>query len=236
MKKHIPNFITSCNVLTGAVGVVWILVEGNPTLTILFVLVAAFFDLMDGLVARSLGVQSEIGKQLDSLADVVSFGLLPAIGLYVFLSSQGLNLSDFEPIRIPDLLPLLIVPFSALRLAIFNISTDQSDEFRGLPTPANALMLSGLLLIDQSMLSFPIVVVVVLMSCFLLVSRMRMLAFKFKNWGWKGNELRYALLLVILIGVLFFQVSFIPFVIPVYILFSFIGNYLFKTVVSTGEK
>ncbi|MEQ9231745.1 MAG: CDP-alcohol phosphatidyltransferase family protein [Cyclobacteriaceae bacterium] len=232
MKKHIPNFLTCCNLMVGAVGIVFIALRDDFQLTFMFVLIASIFDFADGLAARSLKVQSEIGKQLDSLADLVSFGVLPSFAFcYAFLRLG--NLSFFEVFEFENtaLFPLLIVPFSALRLARFNISTDQSNEFKGLPTPANAILISGMLLLNSTILSSEYVLLITVSSCFLLVSNIRMIAFKFKSMSWAGNELRYLLLVILIIGFAVFQLSFVPFVIPTYIVFSIVGNYLLQPVV-----
>jgi CDP-diacylglycerol--serine O-phosphatidyltransferase len=245
MKKHVPNIITGLNALTGAVGCVMVM-YGDLSIGLYFVAVAALFDLLDGLSARLLNVQSEIGKQLDSLADMVSFGVLPTLVMYRMMDTAGgsflstvrniLSGHEPDPYRFMTYAAFLIVPFSAYRLAKFNISTNQDNEFRGLPTPANALMITSLAAyyfdFFESILTRPVLVVLVALSCFLLVSNIRMLAFKFSSLGWKGNELRFVLLAMFAAGFVIFQLSFLPFVIPLYILTSIVGNYLLPKFVS----
>lgn len=233
MKKHIPNFLTCCNLMVGAVGIAYVAVTKDYQHSIYIVLFAAFFDFLDGLAARLLGVQSEFGKQLDSLADLVSFGVLPAVALMI--ASLKYDLLDVlfgaNELNLTAVVALLIIPFSALRLAKFNVSSDQSDEFKGIPTPANALMIGAFLLLDSSLLTPLSSLLITVSSCFLLVSNIRMIAFKFKSMSWAGNELRYLLLVILIIGFAVFQLSFVPFVIPTYIVFSIVGNYLLQPVV-----
>lgn len=228
MKKHLPNFLTCCNLMTGGLGIYWVSMEDQPENTLWFICIAAFFDVLDGLSARILNVTSEIGKQLDSLADLVSFGVLPSLGLIAWHQSLLFCFPSLEF----RLLPLLIIPFSALRLAKFNIANNQESEFRGLPTPANALMIGTFLLDEHTFYirDSTFWILLTLLSCFLLVSNIRMIAFKFKSWRWKGNQLRYSLLLLIALGFTLFQFQFLSFVIPTYILFSVVGNYLIKPV------
>jgi len=227
MKRHVPNFITCLNILTGSVGIVMVAVYQDATMALPFILVAGIFDFFDGLAARALKVQSDIGKELDSLADVISFGMLPAaalvIGLFERLTS---GIFDFRELPYWAFVGLLIVPFSALRLAKFNLATDQSDEFKGLPTPANAILISGFLYTSLSFVSVYFLMALTVVSCFLLISNIPMLAFKFKTMGWQGNEAKYSLLIILLVGFVFFQLSFLAFVIPTYILVSIAGNYL----------
>ena len=245
MKKHIPNFITCLNALTGVVGCVTVM-YGDLSLGLIFVAIAAFFDLLDGLSARLLHVKSEMGKQLDSLADMVSFGVLPSLVAYRLLDVSGgsffsavkniISGHEPDPMRFMIYGAFLIVPFSAYRLAKFNIATDQENEFKGLPTPANALMITSIAAYYEDFLSGfltrPILFVLILAACFLLVSNIRMVAFKFSSLAWNGNQLRYSLIGIMVIGFIFFQFSFLPFVIPTYIGVSIVGNYLLPKVVS----
>lgn len=231
--KHIPNFITSLNVLTGAIGIAVIFVNKDASWVLVFVVVASLFDFLDGLVARVFKVQSEFGKQLDSLADLISFGALPAFTLLILIhSSQSNAVSDFSQLSYLSYFGLLIVPFSALRLAKFNLASDQSEEFKGLPTPANALMIAAFAFTKPDFINLEALLGLTAMSCFLLVSNIPMVALKFKSMAWKGNELRYSLIILEIVGLSIFQLSFIPFVIPAYIVISVIGNLLMKVVIS----
>ena len=134
LKAQLPNFITLLNLLSGVLGIIWVL-EGQPLYGAYFVILAATFDFFDGFTARLLKVQSDMGKELDSLADVISFGVLPGILLYSLTESQT------EAAFLPYC-TLIIPMLSAYRLAKFNLDTRQSDRFIGLPTPANALLLT----------------------------------------------------------------------------------------------
>jgi len=222
MKKHIPNFITCLNVLTGGLGLLAV-IQGDMKVGIFYVIIASFFDFLDGLIARLLKVQSEFGKQLDSLADMVSFGVLPSFILFELFSKESLDWA---------IVALLVIPFSALRLAKFNLASDQSDEFKGLPTPANAVMIGAIAFMYEDLMNLlnkEILLVLTALSCFLLVSNIPMIALKFKSMAWKGNEQRYSLISLEVIGLAIFQLSFIPFVIPLYIAVSVVGNLLRKS-------
>ncbi|HEX7411488.1 MAG TPA: CDP-alcohol phosphatidyltransferase family protein, partial [Bacteroidales bacterium] len=144
MKQHIPNFVTSLNLFSGCVGVAASF-SGHTTAAVILMGAAALFDFADGLMARALHVKSAIGKELDSLADVVSFGLLPGAIMYqLMLISTNLPGKEAGWMNPYPYLAFLITVFSALRLAKFNIDTRQSDSFIGLPTPANALFIASL--------------------------------------------------------------------------------------------
>lgn len=151
IRNSIPNFITLLNLLSGCFGII-ILMEGNPQLAPYFVFLAAFLDFGDGLAARLLNAKTEIGKQLDSLADLISFGLLPAFIVYQMIV---VSLQDFfTEVLLRDgmnifleSLAFLIVVFSALRLAKFNVDDSQEESFKGLPTPANAILIASLPLV-----------------------------------------------------------------------------------------
>lgn len=218
--RHLPNFITCLNLLTGAIGC-FLLARGDISSPLYLILLAAFFDLMDGLVARQLGVSSAIGKELDSLADMVSFGLFPAYYMTILIASRSEGYIF--------LVGLLIAVFSALRLAKFNTDDQQTDKFIGLPTPANAIMISTLIFLPESFINFYSLLSITAASCFLLVAPIELLAFKFKNFQWKENSLRYLLLILIVVLLIFFQWKALPLIIPCYILFSIFGNFLTKS-------
>ena len=189
MKSFIPNFITLLNLFSGCVAVIFAL-EGNMKLTALFVFLGIFFDFFDGFLARKLNVQSDFGVQLDSLADMVTSGLVTGLVLfYLFGLAPQPDLVNSE------LLPyfgLFVTLASAYRLAKFNISTNQSDVFIGLPTPANTLLIISLPLILEyqnsdainSMILNPwFLIVLTLISCFLLNAPIKLIALKFKTWN-----------------------------------------------------
>lgn len=163
---------------------------------LLFIVVGAVFDFFDGFAARLLHVSSPIGKELDSLADVVTFGVAPTVMLCMWVSNSVPN-----DISLLGLLPLLMAAFSALRLAKFNLDERQAMGFIGLPTPANALFWGALIAgwgeqMAAITWSAPVLLVLMLLSCYLLVSEIPMFALKFKTWGWQANKVRYLFLLI----------------------------------------
>lgn len=220
--KYLPNLITSLNLLTGSLGC-FLLARGELAIPLVLVCIAAFFDLLDGFVARLAGVSSPMGKELDSLADVVSFGLFPAFYMSLLIAERTTSYLYFAG--------LLIAIFSALRLAKFNIDEEQSDKFIGLPTPANALMICSLGFLPEEYLGLPVLLGITVISCLLLIAPVEMIALKFKDYRWRGNATKYLLLLITILLLALFQWKALPFVIPIYIVFSLIGNYLIKQVV-----
>lgn len=219
IKSHIPNTITLLNLFSGVMGIIWVL-DGQLLHGAYFVLIAAGFDFLDGFVARLLKVQSDIGKELDSLADVVSFGVLPGIILFVMVRDQS------ELTWLPYL--TLIVPMlSGYRLAKFNLDTRQSDRFIGLPTPANALFISALphLAIEVefigSFLTLPWVIVgIAWFFAMLLISELPLIALKFKNFKIGDNKMRFALIGIGLVSFSWMQLAGIPLLILAYIALS----------------
>ena len=208
MKKHIPNTITCCNLVSGCIATTFAF-SGDMTMALSWIVMGAVFDFFDGMSARLLGVSSPIGKELDSLADDVTFGVAPATMLFSELSVMDYP-ALLEPYRnyVP-FLAFVMAAFSALRLAKFNLDERQTMGFIGLPTPANALAWGSLLvgshqLLESSRIWLPILLAGMLLSCWLLVCEIPMFALKFKHWGWSGNEVRYIFLLscvpVLLVG------------------------------------
>ena len=216
MLRHLPNFLTCCNLLCGCFGIV-LLLEGRGWPAAWFVWAACVFDFLDGFAARALKVSSPIGKELDSLADMVSFGLLPSLVMYVLIKESTTN--EFLPY-----VAFFMAICSALRLAIFNVDETQKDSFRGVPTPANTLFITSLPLIrgfagDWLYQDWLLVGITVLFSL-LLVSRFELFALKFKNFSWADNKVRFTFLAfaVLLIAVL--NIPAIPLIILSYILLS----------------
>jgi len=200
-------------------------------LTALFVFLGIFFDFFDGFLARKLNVQSDFGVQLDSLADMVTSGLVPGLVLfYLFGLAPQPDLVNSE------LLPyfgLFVTLASAYRLAKFNISTNQSDVFIGLPTPANILLIISLPLILEyqnsdainSMILNPwFLIVLTLISCFLLNAPIKLIALKFKTWNFKDNAARYILIILSVVLLSVFQFAGIPLLIIIYIFLSIISK------------
>lgn len=197
MKRHIPNVLTCCNLLSGAVAVV-LAFEGRFTLAFLLIILGALFDFMDGGSARLLHVSSPIGKELDSLADLITFGFAPSAMLMQAIRLETLN-STYDWGYWP-LVCLLMTAFSALRLAKFNVDTRQTDSFLGLATPANALFWASLIAAWPKLASYAewvpfVMVAVMLLSCWLLVSEVPFFSLKFHNFTWRENRTRYIFLI-----------------------------------------
>ena len=190
------------------------------------IIAGAVFDFFDGMVARLLHVSSPIGKELDSLADVVTFGVAPSMVLCMWTGT--LLFGHTLPMYVM-FAPLLMAAFSALRLAKFNLDERQTMGFIGLPTPANALFWDSLiatwgheLAIFPSIL--PITLVMMLLSCYLLVSEIPMFALKFKTWGWKGNEVKWGFLLSCIPLVIFFGTGSLAIIIAWYVVLSVVTH------------
>ncbi|MGB0479232.1 MAG: CDP-diacylglycerol--serine O-phosphatidyltransferase [Flavobacteriaceae bacterium] len=229
MKAFVPNFITLLNLLSGGIAVIFA-VKGDLSTAALFVFFGIFFDFFDGFLARKLNVSSEMGLQLDSLADLVTSGLAPALVLVNLIELSILPSQDancFLPY-----LGLLVLLCSAYRLAKFNISTEQSQFFIGLPTPANALLIMSLPLIldyqnsdsyNALILNPFFLVVVTLLSSFLLNAPVKLIALKFKTWNFSENALKYILIIFSLVGLILFKFAGIPLIIIFYIILSLVN-------------
>tara|TARA_R110000787_G_scaffold84610_1_gene181216 strand:+ start:162 stop:902 length:741 start_codon:yes stop_codon:yes gene_type:complete len=243
MKKHIPNIITSLNLLCGCLAILFV-VSGDLVIASLLVIIGLFFDFFDGLAARLLHVQSEIGKQLDSLADMVSFGVVPGLVMFQLLNKaivpQVLE-TGFENAEIINgledgmsfipFIGMLIIIASAYRLAKFNIDSRQTDIFIGLPTPANTLLIISLPLIFQFQYT-PFIesiifnqwflIGVTIISSFLLNAEIPLFALKFKTWDVASNKIRYAFLAICILAIILLKFIAIPFIIILYILMSLV--------------
>ncbi|MBR1462245.1 MAG: CDP-alcohol phosphatidyltransferase family protein [Prevotella sp.] len=228
MKKNIPNIITCCNLISGCIAVVCAL-SGSALMALCWIVIGAAFDFCDGLTARILGVSSPIGKELDSLADDITFGVAPSAMLFYELSVMDYP-SMLEPIR--DIIPysaFIMAAFSALRLAKFNLDERQSVSFIGLPTPANALFWASLIVgssrfLESSSHMSLVMIALMLCFCYLLVSEIPMFALKFKHWGWKGNEVKYIFIISSAILLVVFRIRGIALAIAWYIVLSSIMN------------
>ena len=220
----IPNCITICNLLCGVGSIVSSLVYNDLQLTFTFVLASAVCDFCDGVAARLLKQYSAVGVQLDSLADMVSFGVAPALAMSVLCgtmpSAFGLNESWSEVLCYA---PLVIAALSALRLAKFNVDETQKEEFEGLPTPASAILCVSIaalcerygLVVDMEWL-----VLISLLVAMMLVSPIRMFSFKFKSWRWSDNKLRYTFLVSSIVIALLLRLYAVPAIMVLYILIS----------------
>jgi CDP-diacylglycerol--serine O-phosphatidyltransferase len=230
IRNHIPNLITLLNLLSGSTAVI-LAFSGELALSGWLIFLAAVFDFLDGFVARLLKARSDIGAQLDSLADVISFGLAPSVIMYQLLNqSDGLPLNLVGDFQLLPFLALLLVAGSAFRLAKFNTDPGQESVFKGLPTPAMGLFIAALpLMLNQNEPkiffnalpgSFFVLIAITLFLTWIMVSNIPMLSLKFKSSGWKGNELRFTLAAVFIILFFFFRFSAIPLIIILYIVLS----------------
>jgi CDP-diacylglycerol--serine O-phosphatidyltransferase len=227
LKKHIPNTITCLNLISGCIATYWAF-QSDYELALLFIVIGAVFDFFDGMSARLLHVSSPIGKELDSLADDITFGFAPSAIVFSYLSTLTANnhwlIAYFA---------FVMAAFSALRLAKFNLDERQALGFIGLPTPANALFWGALIVgRGDRLATLPfmslIIVAGTLISCYLLVSEIPMFALKFKTWGWKGNEVKYIFLLTCIPLLLIFQVTGIAIIIAWYVVLSAINAHFFN--------
>ena len=225
VSKHVPNAITCANLFSGCVGIVFAF-NDNLIFAAYALMLAAIFDFFDGFASRVLKSFSGIGKDLDSLADMVSFGFLPSAILYeLFLSApQVPHLSPYL-----NFLAFLISVFSALRLAKFNNDSRQADSFIGLPTPANAILIASLPLILEQHPAFSSYILnqyllsaLVVVMCALLVAELPMMSLKFKNTDVNKNIYRYLLLLFSAILILFFKFAAVPVILLLYITLSIV--------------
>ncbi|MDL5050929.1 CDP-diacylglycerol--serine O-phosphatidyltransferase [Oscillatoria amoena NRMC-F 0135] len=223
MRRHIPNLLTLGNLLCGCFGIVFIL-EYTAVPIAYMVWLACLFDFLDGFTARLLKSNSPIGKELDSLADVVSFGVLPALVIYKLWPG---DLPEW-----PAYFAFAITACSALRLAIFNVDETQRESFRGLPTPANAILLTAIPLLPDSILAFvqqPVqLLAIIAVSSWLLVSPIELFALKFKSFAWKGNEVRFTFLLIAVLLLVWIKVTAIPLIILLYIAISLLSKLILK--------
>ena len=245
MKKHIPQFITMLNILCGCIATVFAVLN-MLELAAIFVFLGIVFDFFDGLAARLLDAQSELGIQLDSLADVITSGLVPGIVMFQLLAmsqtggwnldlsgtSEALTWTGFKISFLP-FFGFLITLASAYRLAKFNIDENQATSFIGLPTPANALLILSLPLIllyqgndylNQIILNPWFLIIITILSSYLLNSRVELFALKFKNWSFKDNALRYIFVIVSL--VLFLTMKFLA--VPAIVLFYIVSSMVYK--------
>lgn len=222
--RNIPNTITCCNLFSGCIAS-YMALQGNYTLAFLFILIGAGFDFFDGMTARLLHVSTPIGKELDSLADDITFGFAPAS--IVFSLFKEVQIPEFL-LPVSDYLPytaFLIAIFSALRLAKFNIDTRQTSSFIGMPTPANALFWGSLtvgahsFLVSEQFNAIYLFILVIVMSL-LLVAELPMFSLKFKNLSWQQNKVSYIFLAVSLPLLIIFQLCGFAAVILWYILLS----------------
>ncbi|MBL4679028.1 MAG: CDP-diacylglycerol--serine O-phosphatidyltransferase [Mucilaginibacter sp.] len=225
VKKHLPNAITCANLFSGCIGIVFTF-QDNLIFAAYAIFLAAIFDFFDGFASRVLRSFSGIGKDLDSLADMVSFGVLPSAIMYMLMlqTKQIPNVSEWL-----NFIAFLIPVFSALRLAKFNNDTRQAESFIGLPTPANAILIASIPLILPQYAIFAryvhnpyVLSVFIIVMCTLLVAELPLMSLKFKDRDFNKNFYRYLLLLFSAILILFFKFAAVPVVIVMYITLSLI--------------
>ena len=214
IKKHIPNFITCLNLFSGCVAI-YFAFKGNYQTAFIAILIAGLFDFLDGFAARMLHAYSPMGKELDSLADVISFGMAPGAIVFSLLSNSAI--CEWLPF-----VGFLIPVFSGLRLAKFNIDERQTSSFIGLPVPANAIFWAGIVY------SFPvfllgnlwILLILIVLFSYFLISEIPMFSLKFKNIAWKNNQLQYIFLIGCIILLTVLQLNAFAPIIGWYILLS----------------
>lgn len=245
IKAFIPNFVTLLNLLCGSIAVIFV-VNNHFVLAAIFVFLGIFFDFFDGLLARKLKVQSDLGIQLDSLADMITSGLVPGLIMFKLLelatNTNGVNVTvDWSDsmywsgidVSVLPFLGLLITLSSAYRLARFNIDEDQQTYFKGLPTPANALLILSLPLIlefqnndliNATILNPWFLVVFTLLSTYFLNSPIKLFALKFKDYSFKSNAVRYIFLILSFVLLIVLQFAAIPIIILLYIILSLISK------------
>jgi len=237
MKKHIPNFITSLNLASGFFALLFA-VNGELVTASWIILAAMIFDFFDGFMARLLNAYSETGKELDSLADVVSFGVAPAVIIYKLLGNSlaltdpMISNADNFWVIIILLSPVIMPVFAAIRLAVFNTDETQKTSFKGLPTPANALAVISFVIAGhysdiKAISSFTgsaiIIVLFTTILSLLMVSRIPLLSLKTNHIRLKGNEGRYILVTMAVIALVILGWGALPLIIPLYIVASLIS-------------
>ena len=218
MKNNIPNIFTTLNLVSGFLGITFFLSDFTSLIPYCIYL-SLIFDYLDGLTARKLNLISNFGKQLDSLADLVSFGVLPSLVIFDWLSNNSTyNMLEY--------ISVLILVASAFRLAKFNISQSSSNDFIGLPTPANALFFVSIFYSSKyaTFLNDKILVVLVIIFSLLMISNIRFISMKFIDYSLAENTNKYIIILVSLLCFLLLGIDGFPFIILFYISYSFING------------
>jgi len=235
IKQHIPNAITCCNLFCGCLAIVKAF-DGDLVMSAYLVGLAAIFDFFDGFAARLLRVVSPIGKDLDSLADMVTFGVVPGVIMYKLLEIGIITynlVNNDVPLEL-SLIGFVITVFSAIRLAKFNNDTRQTSSFIGVPTPAVAIFICSIPLVLQNNNQYlifinPIFLIVTsIIFSILLVSELPLFGLKFKTFGWKGNRTKYIFLALSLLLLIFIEFVGIPLIILLYIIMSLITHLYMK--------
>jgi CDP-diacylglycerol--serine O-phosphatidyltransferase len=245
IKKQIPNTITLLNLVCGCLAIISTF-HKTFELTATLVILAAVLDFFDGFAARLLKVNSEMGKQLDSLADMVTFGVVPGFVMYQLIifdiGSSSAYIGPNEPVWSLAYIALVIPVFSAYRLAKFNIDTRQSDSFIGLPTPANALFICFLPMlmipdgnaIADFLLKPYVLVAICIIQSYLMIAEIPLIALKFKKFSFAGNEWRYVLIILGFILLVLLKQKAVPLIIILYVILSLLQNNLSKPNLSSN--
>ncbi len=243
LKKHIPNTITSLNLLSGCISIA-LAFEGYMLFAVYMIFLAAIFDFMDGMSARLFKTYSIVGKELDSLADLVSFGVAPSVIIFHLMKIslfKTVHLPPIENLTITEIL-FLLIPFfiailSGVRLAKFNVDERQTENFIGLAVPANAIFFVSLYLVSiittndlllAVLKNKYVLSVLVILFSLLLVTEFPMFSLKFKNLGFQGNKIRYIFIVLSVILLISLHTIAIPIIIILYILLSAINNWIFN--------
>lgn len=238
--KQIPNILTLLNLLAGTIAVMFA-VKDELIIAVLFVFLGIFFDFFDGLAARILKVQGDFGKQLDSLADVVTSGVVPGVVMYQLLKSnvtieifsEKVLTWETDNIEILPYTGLLLTLCAAYRLARFNLDESQTNSFIGLPAPAATLVVVSLpLIINYSSMDSVtnliqnewFLVGLTLLLCYLMLSKIPLFALKFKDYSWKNNKIKFVFIILTAIICILLKYIAIPLVILLYVFMSFLDN------------
>ncbi len=236
IKRNIPNIITLANLTCGLFAIIFAF-EGDLKMASFCIFLGAFFDFFDGLIARLLKVSGELGKQLDSMADMVTFGVAPGMILFHFMyylhHDVIFKTSTSESLFFPEILALLIPIFSAVRLANFNIDTRQTTSFIGLPTPALAIFIAAMPHIDFDLLPMFVdlrfLIAISVIMPLLLVAEIPLFSLKFsasENLTSRLNIFRITLILTAVVLLFVFQFAAIPFIVILYLILSLLNNIL----------
>ena len=229
MRSNIPNIITVINLLCGCLAIVCVL-HADFQLAFLFFFIGGVADYLDGMVARMLHVHSPFGKELDSLADMVTFGVFPATIFYVLLSTNGGPM--LGPLHLIGMPGFLLAGFACIRLAKFNLDTRQADDFIGMPTPSCSVFVVGLMLIHHHnsfglgewVVNPYLIYPIILILSYLLISEIPMFSFKFKSKKWKGNEHRIVFMVISIVLLIIIQEAAFSLLVLIYILYALFDN------------
>lgn len=231
--KNIPNFFTCLNLLCGCIAIVSVF-HGNSILLVTMIFLASMFDFMDGLIARSLNAYSDVGKQLDSLADMVTFGVVPGIILYNIMVNRNPGDDELSSgfLSLLKYFPFIVTVFAAFRLAKFNLDTKQSNSFTGLPTPAMGILVTSFPLIIKddrwhiaSIISNQVFIISIsIILSVLMVSKIKLFALKFRSLKWNDNKTQFIFLILSVILFSIFLFTAIPMIIFLYIVLSVVNN------------